>query len=1068
MPIGVWQQLPSTILAVLAIASWVAPALSDELGDLNEKVLRLYKAGKYSDAIPLAQRAVTRAKRQFGADHPYVGTTLNNLGLLYKQLGNHGDAEALYKRSLLIRKKVLGPNDLDVANSLNNLGTLYLDDGRYAEAEPLLKRALAISEKTLGPDHPDVAASLNNLAELYQAQGRYAAAEPLYKRALAINEKSLGPDNPNVATSLNNLALLYREQGRYADAEPLLKRSFVIREKAFGTDHPDVAAAYDNLASLFREEGRYAEAEPLLQRALAIRERVLGRHHLDVAISLSNLGGLYRQEGRIRAAELLFERALRIREKLLGPDHIEVGNAVNNLADVYRIEGRTAEAELLYKRAITISEKALGGTHFMVAAPLNNLAFFYEQLGRYAEAEPIYERALAIDEKFLGPDHPTVATLLHNLGMLHFMKSDWARAVDLWRRSTSLIARRTEHGIEAIGQPLTGKAKSEAERSSWQFWGLVKAAYRLTKNSPGPGLSADMFRKGQWAQGSEAAASLAKMAARGATANPKLAAIVRERQDLVAEWQQRDKARVAVASQLPDKRNREAEAANMARLAEIVTRIDVLDKRLGKDFPDYAALVSPKPLSVADVQSLLHENEALVLLLDTPQLGPVPEETFIWVVTKSDSRWVRSEIGAPSLKREVAALRCGLDYDGSWGVAGSQCTELLESTYLEPIHTGTDYSETDHENGKPLPFGLAKAYALYQALFGQVEDLIKDKQLLIVPSGALTQLPFQVLVAEKPDPTLGETEALRSAAWLIRSHAITVLPSVSSLKALRQLAKDSHASRTLIGFGNPLLDGRPDKYPDDRALALRARASQSCSKEPPHKVTSLRGAQRGMLPLKLRSGRVDVAQIRSQVPLPETANELCSVARDLGVSGDDIHLGAHATETEIKRLSDSGELAKYRILHVATHGALAGQVSGNSEPGLLLSPPDKATETDDGYLSASEVAALKLDADWVILSACNTAAGGAEGAEALSGLAKAFFYAGDRALLVSHWSVDSDAAVKLITGAMSRMAADRSIGRAEAMRRSMLALIDKGAPFEAQPAYWAPFVVVGEGAVRSR
>src|SRR5208337_2682602 len=111
----------------------------------------------------------------------------------------------------------------------------------------------------------------------------------------------------------------------------------------------------------------------------------------------------------------------------------------------------------------------------------------------------------------------------------------------------------------------------------------------------------------------------------------------------------------------------------------------------------------------------------------------------------------------------------------------------------------------------------------------------------------------------------------------------------------------------------------------------------------------------------------------------------------------------------------------------------AGQVSGNSEPGLLLTPPVDASEADDGYLTASEIAALKLDADWVILSACNTAAGGAEGAEALSGLARAFLYAQARALLVSHWEVDSDATVKLITGAMGRLATGRSTGRAEAM-----------------------------------
>jgi CHAT domain-containing protein len=219
-----------------------------------------------------------------------------------------------------------------------------------------------------------------------------------------------------------------------------------------------------------------------------------------------------------------------------------------------------------------------------------------------------------------------------------------------------------------------------------------------------------------------------------------------------------------------------------------------------------------------------------------------------------------------------------------------------------------------------------------------------------------------------------------------------------------------------------------------------------------------------VLPLNLRSGLADAGDIRTQVPLPETADELCAVARDLKVSDKDVWLGNRATETEIKRLSEVGELAKYRIIHFATHGALAGQVGGNSDPGLILTPPQTATERDDGYLSASEIATLKLDADWVILSACNTAAGRAEGAEALSGLARSFFYAGARALLVSHWAVASDATVKLITGAVERMTSDKGIGRAEAMRQAMLGLIDSGEANETHPAFWAPFVVVGEGA----
>ncbi len=172
-------------------------------------------------------------------------------------------------------------------------------------------------------------------------------------------------------------------------------------------------------------------------------------------------------------------------------------------------------------------------------------------------------------------------------------------------------------------------------------------------------------------------------------------------------------------------------------------------------------------------------------------------------------------------------------------------------------------------------------------------------------------------------------------------------------------------------------------------------------------------------------------------------------------------LGNQATERTVRNtdLSDS------RVLAFATHGLVAGQIKGAAEPALVLTPPAQASDEDDGLLTASEIARyLKLDADWVILSACNTAAGDAPGAEGLSGLAKAFFYAGARALLVSHWSVQSEAAVKLTTRMLTEAAQHPAIGRAEALRRSMLALMDDTEnPHFAHPLFWAPFVVVGEG-----
>jgi CHAT domain-containing protein len=279
----------------------------------------------------------------------------------------------------------------------------------------------------------------------------------------------------------------------------------------------------------------------------------------------------------------------------------------------------------------------------------------------------------------------------------------------------------------------------------------------------------------------------------------------------------------------------------------------------------------------------------------------------------------------------------------------------------------------------------------------------------------------------------------------------------------------------MLGFANPLLDGDQKDARDGvwyKEQAQRARTQTGCPATPRRRAAALHAIGRSATPVPQAAGLADLAHLKMQTPLPETADEVCEVARSVGADVADMRIGARATETEVKRLSAAGELARYRIVHFATHGLLAGQLSGTREPGLILTPPGKATPEDDGYLSGSEIAGLRLDADWVILSACNTAGGAGEGegeaAEALSGLARVFFYAGARALLVSHWEVDSDAAVKLVTQAVGALARDKSLGRAEALRRAMLAsMADTSRPASWTPAWhpavWAPFVVVGEG-----
>jgi CHAT domain-containing protein len=418
-------------------------------------------------------------------------------------------------------------------------------------------------------------------------------------------------------------------------------------------------------------------------------------------------------------------------------------------------------------------------------------------------------------------------------------------------------------------------------------------------------------------------------------------------------------------------------------------------------FPKFDQLLRPKVLGIAQISASLHSDEAVLKYVSTDQ------GLFAFLITPDEVGFNRQEVTTAQLAQLVELLRKGLD--------PAEATRAAEA--LQP----------DFSAGPIGPkFSVETARRLYSLLLRPHESRMANvRTLYIVPDGPLLSLPFSVLVRDETEGPISSYSDYARVDWAIRHYAFATLPILSALPLLNETFEP--APVPFVGIGNPQLSGLISP------------------------VNFNRGADDQF---------VDPDDLRKLSPLPETAGELRQLNQLIARSKGLLFLGAAATETIVR----SGQLKDAQVIAFATHGLLGGDILGMNEPALVLSPPVRATDANDGLLTSSEIAGLKMNAAWVILSACNTAGGnGNSGTEGLSGLARAFLYAGARRLLVSHWPVQSDATVKLTTGMFERIGVDPNFGGPVALQATILDMIDS--PLRESwrhPSIWAPFVIIGK------
>jgi tetratricopeptide (TPR) repeat protein len=998
-----------------------------------------FNRGRYAESQALDLEVIKTYRELLGEEHPMTAFHYHELGhsLLYQEKG--AEAEATYRRALAIDLKALGEGHPRIAQCYTTLGRALLMQGKSIEAEAMHRGALAISVKTLGADDEETGYCFSNLAMALRAQGQYAGGEAMHRRALAIYLRALGDGHRHTATGYNNLSVILADQGKHVESEAMARKAQAINLKALGESHPATSYTFFNLACCLRNQEKEAEAEAMCRKALAIRLRALGKGNPLVAYTYDGLAVILNREGKRAEAEAMCREALAIRLKELGEANFLTGHTYDNLATNLLDQGRPAEAEAMARKGLAINLKALGEGHTFTAASFGHLARTIEIQGRTGEALRAWESAAASYEQ----------ARLHGI-----------RGLD-----AALMA--TDSPLPSFAMAL---AHAGRPRDAWSWWerGLARG----------------------------------------------LADEVTER---------------ATRPLSPDERAREV---------ELLGRCQALDERIGR--------LSGRPRPSADDERRLDDlrreaGEIRRQLLDFQQglerkHGPLagrsvsldearavlPDDTALvgWVDTATrHAACVMRRSGDPAWVEIPGTGRGGAWTEDDRALAGRLHDSLA--------------ARATADRWRPLAEALA-----HQRIGPLAPHLQGARRVVVVTSPGLAGVPVEVLFAARGGAT-GP------------GPVVVYAPSASMFAHLSRAGPAADRPATLLALGDPdypapragpaapppdqgmlvvsvAPNGNADLFgirPGDVLLeyngtALKARDDLKEAADGGNMPITLRLWRAGEVrrvevaagplgvvldprpaaPIVLAHREADgVLQVRGdpQARLPGTRREVAAIAGLFPTDRVTTLLDDEARESVVQDLARSGRLKRFRYLHFAAHGR--DDPRSAYRTALILAPdpdrPDDPAAFDtDGEVTAEQIARTwDLDADLVVLSACESGLGRAVGSEGYLGFAQPLFAKGARSLVLSLWKVDDDATALLmarfyrnllgkregLTAPMPKAealaeakrwlrgagpsevgAALAALPRGSIVRREAVKAESAAHPYEA-PTYWAGFVLVG-------
>lgn len=936
----------------------------------------------YEDALAAARKA---------NNSDLIATNLFNTGAIYHRTFNQYEkALSLFEESLRTFRE-LGDKK-STAIVLFNMGKALNSLGRYDRSLSVLNESLLINREL--KDQQGIAGSLNLIGNVYAALGQYDKPLAYYQEALRLNKQI--NNQPEIATTLRNMGDVYSDLVERDKAITYYQEALDIQKKhnlSF-----DMAITYTNIGALYKELDQYDKALFHYEESLKI-SRDLDNSAM-IATNLNNIGNVYASLGKSDTALSYYLQSLKLDKQLNRPQKIAV--TLNNIGMEYFRLGLYEKALSSLNDALAI-EKKLNNPH-NIAARLNNIGAVYLRQKRYKEAEEVF-----LERKNTGR-LITKTRLIHaGLVEVYLATKRYDEALALlkelppnWRDSRNrTLEYHTQYGLALKGKG----ALRESSRKLLQAVTIIEEIRRSV------GERSEFFSGGGYISRlipyRELMAVLAEMAIKGETQDDAFRPYGRDAASSAFYFAELAKARMFLEimagavrkyedPQIPSdiktkeamiikelssvEKNRESaytkgEAAFKKLLQqedELLKKQDSFISDIRKNYPLYAALHYPKPVSAGDLP--LKDHEALI------EFGISNNAVVVFDVRKG-----------------------GVIKIHNINISGEELAKKVKK-FIEPLNSG-----------RLAEFSVKSAGTLYDLLLADVASGLNNtaERLIIIPDSLLGLLPFEALVVKE-----GKDD--RESLYAGDRWNITYAQSATSL-ALTRMLKPQTTGKLLFALGNPVYDKADPRY-----IAYKQ------GKPAPVPSPNLKQyAYRGVTILAKTDTKGDTMAAEEVIypALPETEDEIREIARLFGVKPDppDILLGVAASETNFR----NADLKDYRYLHFATHADLPGKIQGIKEPFIILGQVENRGN-NDGFLTLSEVLELKLNADLVVLSACSTGKGKMTEGEGVANFARAFQHAGARSVIVSLWEVASDAAVEYMKSFYGQIKSGKS--KAEALK----------------------------------